>query len=192
MTNGQGGSGSGRVGPDNRSLRSPLLFTLATDRPSHAHRTTHNLQDHDHDHDLSWLNTRGLDASYFAKIHRSTPQGGSRPGDLREFASSLNAVSRRSALTVESTIRSGNMANPQEMVCYADFDADDTHFATVSVSRSVKVFDYASIVEQGPGEQRLEFPIWQATTRSKLSSVSWNSYLRSHLITSDYDGTYYY
>ena len=157
--------------------------TAGRKRKDHDHH-----HDHHHDHDLSWLDSRGLDASYFAKIHRSTPQGGSRPGDLREFASSLNAVSRRSALTVESTIRSGNMANPQEMVCYADFDADDTHFATVSVSRSVKVFDYTSIVEQGPGEQRLEFPIWQATTRSKLSSVSWNSYLRSHLITSDYDG----
>ena len=34
----------------------------------------------------------------------------------------------------------------------------------------------------------LHVPIWQATTRSKLSSVSWNSYIRPHLITSDYDG----
>ena len=147
--------------------------------------------------DLSWLNARGLDASYFAKIHRSTPQSQQANGsfesfdphtndeNLRDFATSLNEVSRRSSLVVESTIRSGNMANPQEMVCYADFDADDSHFATVSVSRSVKVFDYASIVES---PESLQFPIWQATTRSKLSSVSWNSYLRSHLITSDYEG----
>jgi E3 ubiquitin-protein ligase RFWD2 len=160
--------------------------------------------------DFSWLNTRGLDASYFAKIHRSAPQlckglRGDKPTynadtkeksgalhltpsteeHLRDFAMSLNAVSQRSKLVVESTIRSGNMANPQEMVCYADFDADDSHFATVSVSRSVKVFDYASIIDC---PESLQFPIWQATTRSKLSSVSWNAYLRSHLITSDYDG----
>jgi len=77
------------------------------------------------------------------------------------------------------------MANPQEMVCYADFDADDSHFATVSVSRSVKVFDFSSILES---PDSLQFPIWQATTPSKLSSVSWNSYVRSHLITSDYEG----
>ena len=174
--------------------------------------------------DLSWLNTRGLDASYFAKIHRSTPQvsfsvdavdatvarlgnidgsnhdgndddgnkldgnsldGKSHEKDLREFATSLNAVSQRNKLIVESTIRSGNLANPQEMVCYSDFSVDDSHFATVSVSRSVKVFDHASIVES---PDSLQFPVWQATTRFKLSSVSWNSYLRSHLITSDYGG----
>mmetsp|Transcript_13113 Transcript_13113/g.37862 ORF Transcript_13113/g.37862 Transcript_13113/m.37862 type:complete len:803 (+) Transcript_13113:1759-4167(+) len=166
--------------------------------------------------DLTWLNGSQLDASYFAKIHRSTPQvesfnfdgggnvggnfgssGGVDPGpglpnksncseeDLREFATSLNAVSQRNKLVVESTIRSGNMANPQEMVCYSDFSVDDAHFATVSVSRSVKVFDHASIVES---PDSLQFPVWQATTRFKLSSVSWNSYLRSHLITSDYGG----
>lgn len=174
--------------------------------------------------DLSWLNTHGLDASYFAKIHRSTPQvdamdddaagqateatdvtdaagvcqtrrndagqirnrrNGMNEEDLREFATSLNAVSQRNTLVVESTIRSGNMANPQEMVCYSDFSVDDAHFATVSVSRSVKVFDHASIAEN---PNSLQFPVWQATTRFKLSSVSWNSYLRSHLITSDYAG----
>ena len=51
--------------------------------------------------------------------------------DLKDFASNLNVVSQRSEFVVESTIRSGNMANPQEMVCYSDFDADDSHFATV-------------------------------------------------------------
>ena len=137
--------------------------------------------------DLSWLDTQGLDKSYFSKIHKSPKsQDGSRSlKDLKDFASNLNVVSQRSGFVVESTIRSGNMANPQEMVCYSDFDAEDAHFATVSVSRSVKVFDFASMLDN---QNALQFPVWQATTRSKLSSVSWNSYIRSHLITSDYEG----
>lgn len=70
-------------------------------------------------------------------------------------------------------------------MCCADFDADDRFFATVSVSRSVKVFDFDAVLA---APSVLHFPAWQATTRSKLSSVSWNSYIRSHLVTADYDG----
>lgn len=137
--------------------------------------------------DLSWLNTQRLDKSYFSKIHKSPKSQDTSQSveELKDFARNLNVVSQKSGFVVESTVRSGNMANPQEMVCYSDFDADDSHFATVSVSRSVKVFDFTSMLEN---PNALQFPVWQATTRSKLSSVSWNSYIRSHLITSDYEG----
>lgn len=121
-----------------------------------------------------------LDNVYFTKIHNEHKEDA-----LKHFARDLNVMSQMNAFHVTSVIRSGNMANPQEMVCCADFDADDLHFATVSVSRSVKVFDFESMMAT---PDALQFPVWQATTRAKLSSVSWNSYIRSHLITSDYDG----
>lgn len=70
-------------------------------------------------------------------------------------------------------------------VCCADFDADDQHFATVSVSRSVKVFDFGAVLSSPAA---IHIPIWQSSARSKLSSVSWNAYLRPHLLTADYDG----
>ena len=137
---------------------------------------------------LTWLDARRLDESFFAKIHNGMPKniGNVSPRRaLKDFARNLNIVSQKSSLEVESVVRSGNMASPQEMVCCSDFDADDAHFATVSVSRSVKVFDFESLLDT---PESLQFPVWQATTRSKLSSVSWNSYIKSHLITSDYDG----
>eukprot|EP00890_Picochlorum_soloecismus_P003133 jgi/Picsp_1/3820/NSC_01332-R1_protein spa1-related 2-like len=104
---------------------------------------------------------------------------------LKQFTEGLTVLSQVNDFSVMSIIRSGSMASPQEMVCCSDFDADDSHFATVSVSRSVKVFDFSSMTNN---PEALQFPVWQATTRSKLSSVSWNSYIRSYLITSDYDG----
>lgn len=69
-------------------------------------------------------------------------------------------------------------------VCCADFDADDAFFATVSISRRVKV--YENVLQQ---QTLVHYPVWQATTRSKLSSVSWSSYVRPHLLTADYDGS---
>lgn len=104
---------------------------------------------------------------------------------LEGLARDLNILARGSTLAECASLRAGDIASPQEMVCCADFDADDRHFATVSVSRSVKVFDFAAVLDTPTA---LHLPVWQATTRSKLSSVSWNSYVRPHLLTSDYDG----
>lgn len=123
-----------------------------------------------------------LDDMYFSNIHR---KGDDATGQLEKFADDLHTLSHCNKMSVKSVIRSGTMASPQEMVCCSDFDAEDSHFATVSVSRSVKVFDFNEIQAM---PESLQFPVWQATTRSKLSSVSWNAYIRSHLITSDYDG----
>ena len=108
-----------------------------------------------------------------------------RASQLPTLARDLNILSRTPTLKTLTSLRAGDIASPQEMVCCADFDADDSHFATVSVSRSVKVFDFAA-VKRTP--TALHVPVWQANTRSKLSSVSWNAYIRPHLITSDYDG----
>jgi len=104
---------------------------------------------------------------------------------LDSLARDLNVLSQSSSLEVRASLRAGDIASPQEMVCCADFAADDRHFATVSVSRSVKVFDFEAVLSS---PSSLHVPVWQATTRSKLSSVSWNAYVRPHLLTSDYDG----
>jgi WD40 repeat protein len=56
----------------------------------------------------------------------------------------------------------------------------------VGVSRRVKIFDFAACLEGGDSVMR--YPALQITTRSKLSSVCWNSYVKSQLITSDYSG----
>ncbi len=104
---------------------------------------------------------------------------------LDSLARDLNVLSKSGSLEVCASLRAGDIASPQEMVCCADFAADDRHFATVSVSRSVKVFDFEAVMSS---PSSLHVPVWQATTRSKLSSVSWNAYVRPQLLTSDYDG----
>ena len=56
----------------------------------------------------------------------------------------------------------------------------------MGVSRRVKIFDFAACLEGG--DSVMHYPALQITTRSKLSSVCWNSYVKSQLITSDYSG----
>jgi WD40 repeat protein len=78
-------------------------------------------------------------------------------------------------------------------VCCADFDAEDTNVATVGVSKIVKVFDIGTVLDpnfsSAAAHSAVHIPIWQASARSKLSSVAWNSYIRSYLVTADYDGS---
>lgn len=105
--------------------------------------------------------------------------------DADAFGRDLNVLRRGARLIPEACVRAGDRSSPQEMVCCAEFDADNRHFATVSVSRSVKVFDFAGVVASPTS---LHFPVWHASARTKLSSVSWNAYIRPYLITSDYDG----
>jgi WD40 repeat protein len=125
-----------------------------------------------------------LEPLYFDR-RRGASAAGSSAIALDSLARDLNVLSQSSSVEVCASLRAGDIASPQEMVCCADFAADDRHFATVSVSRSVKVFDFEAVLSS-PGS--LHVPVWQATTRSKLSSVSWNAYVRPHLLTSDYDG----
>ena len=95
--------------------------------------------------------------------------------------------------------------------CCAAFDRDDEFFATVGVSRRVRIFSFAECMSRGSGAAAaggggsnsgcssggggagggggaLHYPALQIPTRSKLSSVSWNAYVKSQLITSDYSG----
>ncbi|KAL4528263.1 hypothetical protein Ndes2437B_g00361 [Nannochloris sp. 'desiccata'] len=124
-----------------------------------------------------------LEPLYFDRRRNGT--GGNSVSALDSLARDLNVLSQSNSLEVCASLRAGDIASPQEMVCCADFAADDRHFATVSVSRSVKVFDFEAVLSS---PSSLHVPVWQATTRSKLSSVSWNAYVRPHLLTSDYDG----
>lgn len=137
------------------------------------------------------------------KLHASMPQledvffkrrssSVDRSG-LESFAGDLKILSKKKEFKEVLTLRGGEMASSQEMVCCADFDADDEHFATVSVSRSAKVYRFSDIVNnemmaEGGFCSLMHYPVWQVSTRSKMSGVSWNSYVRSHLLTSDYDG----
>jgi len=164
-----------------------------------------------------------LEEAFFSRRTAHPDQHG-----LDSFGRDLQVLADRRELSLLTSIRSGDLATGHEMVCCADFDADDQHFATLSVSCCVKVFNFQSdILRNGDDKKnmfgdeahghhnnrirgsfydedsllgnthynnnnnnnnKVQYPVWQATTRSKLSSVSWNSYISSHLLTSDYDG----
>jgi hypothetical protein len=56
-----------------------------------------------------------------------------------------------------------------------------------SLPRSLQVYEFASLLEDGGGGGA-HYPVLDLPFRSKLAAVTWNTYLKSHLLAADYAG----
>ncbi|KAI8472315.1 MAG: WD40-repeat-containing domain protein [Monoraphidium minutum] len=66
------------------------------------------------------------------------------------------------------------------MVCSLALDRDDEFFAAAGVSKRIRIYDE----ERGA----LSFPLLDLHSRSRLSCVVWNGYVKSQLASADYEG----
>ncbi len=60
------------------------------------------------------------------------------------------------------------------------------HVSDLRGSRRPQVFDYANVLDDSVG---IHYPVHEIPSRVKLSCCTWNSYMKSNLIVSDYEGT---
>ena len=74
------------------------------------------------------------------------------------------------------------------IVSSLEFNHDGSLFATAGVSKRISVFEYAGVVTASGAGRSVHCPVVELVTRSKLSCLSWNRYLHSHVAASDYDG----
>lgn len=59
-------------------------------------------------------------------------------------------------------------------------------FATAGVSKRISLYEYSAIMANPAAETHC--PSQELVTRSKLSCLSWNKYLKTYLASSDYEG----
>lgn len=104
---------------------------------------------------------------------------------LADFSTDLIDFSRYNQLKVKAKLNYSDLLTVTDMVCSTAFDRDDEFFATAGVFRRVKIFDFASVQDS---DTSIHYPVLEIPSRSKLSSVCWNSYVKSNLICSDYEG----
>lgn len=101
------------------------------------------------------------------------------------FFDSLCKYARYSRFEVKATLRHGDLLNTANMVCSLSFDRDEEYFATAGVCKNIKVFECESILNE---HVDIHYPVVEMPCRSKLSSVCWNGYIKSHLASCDYEG----
>ena len=115
--------------------------------------------------------------------------GGGVEGDgLDEFIECMSKFTQYSAMRPLATINyncdmyssSGNIASSIE------FDKDSEFFAVAGLTKKIRIFDYGSVIRDTVD---LHYPCSEMSCQSKISCVSWSSYMKNMLASSDYDGT---
>ncbi|KAF5184593.1 Spa1-related [Thalictrum thalictroides] len=90
-----------------------------------------------------------------------------------------------SKLKVKADLKQEDLLNSSNLVCSLSFDRDKEFFATAGVNRKIKIFECDMIL----GENRdIHYPVVEMASRSKLSSICWNSYIKSQIASSDFKG----
>ncbi|OVA01913.1 Protein kinase domain [Macleaya cordata] len=86
---------------------------------------------------------------------------------------------------VRGTLRNGDLLNSANVICSLSFDRDEEYFAAAGVSKKIKIFDFHGLLDDSVD---IHYPAVEMSSKSKLSSVCWNSYIKNYLASTDYDG----
>ncbi|KAH0560890.1 E3 ubiquitin-protein ligase COP1-like [Cotesia glomerata] len=106
---------------------------------------------------------------------------------LDVFRENLIKFSRYSALRPLATLNySSDIFNNSTIVSSIEFDKDNEFFAIAGVTKRIKVFEFGSVVRDSVD---IHYPCVEMISSSKISCVSWNSYHKGMLASSDYEGT---
>lgn len=106
---------------------------------------------------------------------------------LFEFQTNLNQLTRWNGLRPLASLSYGNeLLNTAHIVSSIEFDRDADFFAIAGVTKRIKVYDYAVVVRD-PVD--LHYPVMEMVAGSKISCVSWSTYHKSILSSSDYEGS---
>ncbi|KAI3716258.1 hypothetical protein L6452_23475 [Arctium lappa] len=106
-------------------------------------------------------------------------------GWINPFLEGLSKYMSFCKLKVKADLKQGDLLNSSKLICSLGFDRDREFFATAGVNKKIKVFEYDSILN---GNQDVHFPIVEIPTRSKLSSICWNGYIKSQIASSNFEG----
>lgn len=103
------------------------------------------------------------------------------------FRENLIKFSRYNVLRPLATLNySNDLFNNSTIVSSIEFDKDNEFFAIAGVTKRIKVFDYGAVIRDNVD---IHYPCVEMVSSSKISCVSWNTYHKSILASSDYEGT---
>lgn len=107
------------------------------------------------------------------------------PG-LDLFRENLVQFSKYNALRSLATMHySSDLHNNSTIVSTIVFDKDNEFFAIGGVTRRIKVFDYLAVVRDTVD---IHYPNVEMVSNSKISCITWNSYHKNIMASSDYEG----
>lgn len=131
----------------------------------------------------STVRTEGSSVDYLASKESN---GGNKMGELvNPFLEDLCKFLSFSKFKVHAEVKHGDLLNASKLICALAFDRDKELFATAGVNKKIKVFECDAIINDG---HNIHYPVVEMTSKSKLSNVCWNGYIKSQIASSDFDG----
>lgn len=107
------------------------------------------------------------------------------PG-LDLFRENLVQFSKYNTLRPLATMHySSDLHNNSTIVSTIVFDKDNEYFAIGGVTRRIKIFDYLAVVRDTVD---IHYPNVEMISNSKISCITWNSYYKHVMASSDYEG----
>ncbi|XP_043722583.1 protein SPA1-RELATED 2-like [Telopea speciosissima] len=122
----------------------------------------------------------------FSSQHENEEQSLNQTDDrLGEFFDGLCKYARYSKFEVRATLRNGDLLNSANVICSLSFDRDEDYFAAAGVSKKIKIFEFSALLNDAVD---IHYPVIEMSSKSKLSCVCWNSYIKNYLASTDYEG----
>eukprot|EP00871_Galdieria_phlegrea_P004767 jgi/Galph1/5291/GphlegSOOS_G3993.1 len=104
---------------------------------------------------------------------------------LNTFQEDLFNISRYASLHCKATLKHTEIPNISNIISSIEFDRDSEYIATAGVTKRIRIFEFGNIMESVIDTH---YPVKEMVSPTKLSCLCWNSYIRNHLISSDYEG----
>lgn len=104
---------------------------------------------------------------------------------INSFLEGLCKYLAFSRVKVKADLKQGDLLNSSNLVCSLDFDRDGEFFATAGVNKRIKVFEFNTVLND---DCDIHYPVVELQSRSKLSSICWNGYIKSQIASSNFEG----
>jgi protein suppressor of PHYA-105 1 len=122
----------------------------------------------------------------FYQLHSDTDVMNEQTDRLGCFFDGLCKYARHSRFEVRGILKNADILSSPNVICSLSFDRDEEYFATAGVSKKIKIFEFDALLND---RVDIHYPLVEMPSKSKLSCVSWNNYIKNYLASTDYDGT---
>ncbi|XP_029106499.1 E3 ubiquitin-protein ligase COP1 isoform X2 [Scleropages formosus] len=128
-----------------------------------------------------------LEQCYFSNRMSRLTDDGRTVNQLDDFMECLSKFTRYNSVRPLATLSyASDLYNGSSIVSSIEFDRDCDYFAIAGVTKKIKVFEYGTVIQDAVD---IHYPINEMTCNSKISCISWSSYHKNLLASSDYEGT---
>ncbi|XP_054837218.1 E3 ubiquitin-protein ligase COP1 isoform X2 [Eublepharis macularius] len=128
-----------------------------------------------------------LEQCYFSTRMTRVSDDSRTSSQLDEFQECLSKFTRYNSVRPLATLSyASDLYNGSSIVSSIEFDRDCDYFAIAGVTKKIKVYEYGTVIQDAVD---IHYPENEMTCNSKISCISWSSYHKHLLASSDYEGT---